>query len=379
MRRKILYVVLAALCCLSLTGCWNYRGLNDMDIVTGLAVDRDMETGLYQLTFEIANTQEAEGDGEVEAKYVESEGETLFDAIRNSKKRLINKLYGGNLQTLIISNQIAKKDGVSGIIEELLRDGEPRETLSVVISQEDSAREILLTDGIDSKLIAYEIHDMIREDSKVTASTKDLPLYQVFSATRGTGKALVLPVVRCIQNGEDMVAEVNGIAMFEGDRMIGYQSPENTMYYLFIVDELDGAALSFPVANSDESISMEIKKSKTKITVSYKDGQITVNLNVKVKLNIMELKSQLNVSKAKERAQLESLTEDILCQHISTFFHEIQTQTGRDIFGLGRLLYQKQPDVWRSVENDWQELFQKASLNVEVTAEMISSGVLKDY
>ncbi|HMM06752.1 MAG TPA: Ger(x)C family spore germination protein [Clostridiales bacterium] len=379
MRRKLLYVVLLALCCLSLTGCWNYRGLNDMDIVTGLAVDRDMETGLYQLTFEIADTQNAEGDGEVEAKYVNSEGETVFDAIRNSKKRLINKLYGGNLQTLIISNQIAQKDGVSGIIEELLRDGEPRETLSVVISQEESASEILLTDGIDSKIIAYEIHDMIQEDSKVTASTKNLPLYRVYSAIQGTGNALVLPVVHVIQNGEDTVAEVNGIAMFEGDQMIGYQSPENTMYYLFIIDEIDGGALSFPAADTDESISLEIKNSKTKISVAYEDGQVTVHLNVKIKLNVTESKSQLNISEAKERKQLETLTEQIVRERISAFFHETQTQTRRDIFGLGRLLYQREPDVWRSVEADWQEYFQNASLSVKVTADMISSGVLKDY
>jgi spore germination protein KC len=379
MIRKLLSAVLIGACCLSLTGCWNYRGLNEMDIVTGLAVDRDTETGLYQLTFEIVDIHESGKDGGIGAKYVESEGETLFSAIRNSKKRLINKLYGGNLQALIISNQIAQQDGVAVILEELLRDGEPRETLSVVISQEETAREILQTQGIDSKIIAYEIHDMIREDSQVTASTKYLPLYKSYNAIRGKGKALVLPVVRSVLNGEDTVAEMNGIALFRDDKMIGYQTSENTMYYLFIVDEIESGALSFPVTSPNESVSLEIKKSKTNTKVSFENGQIMVELSISLKLNIMEIKSQLSISQPQHREQLELLTEQFIIQRISIFFYETQTQTGTDIFGLGSLLYQKDPDLWRAVEDDWQELFQSASLTIEAQADIVSAGVLKDY
>lgn len=379
MKRRICGAALALLCCFSLTGCWNYRGLNDLDIVTGIAVDRNPETGLYDLTFEIADTQNAGAEDEIAAKYVQAQGETIFDTIRNSKKRLINKLYGGNLQTVIISHQIAEQDGVSSVLEELLRDGEPRETLSVVISQEDTAREILLTEGIDSKIIAYEINEMIREDSRVTASTKNLPLYQAYNAIRGPGGSLVLPAARCIENNGQNAAEVNGIALFLKDRLIGYETPENTLYYLFIMDELQNGVISFPVTDPDESVSMQIKSSKASTGVSYENGQLSVALHLKIKLNVMEVKGQLAVSQTQQREQLEVLTEQMISLRISEFFHEIQTRVGVDIFGLGKLLYQKEPEVWRSVEADWESLFQKASLSVAVEADVISSGVMKDY
>lgn len=345
------------LCCMLLSGCWNYRSLNDIDIVTGIAVDKDEATGLYKLTFELIDTQSSGEDGGAAVLYVEAEGKTLFDAIRNSKKRLINKLYGGNMQTLVVSKKVAETEGISAVLEELLRDGEPRETMSVVISQEETAKEILLTKGIDSKIISYEIHEMVEEDSRVTASAMNVPLYSAYNAIKGTGNALVLPAMRCVQNGEETVVEGNGIALFRGDRLDGFLTPGQTKFYLFMLDEIKGGVLSFPVSDPDESVSMEIKGSKSKTEVSYKDGQLTVDLSIKVKLNVMEMKSQLRLSAAQEREELERLTKEYLQKSIRDFFKEVQLQNKRDIFGLGRLLYQKDPTLWRSLESSWDELF----------------------
>ncbi len=367
------------LCCVLLSGCWNYRGLDDIDIVTGIAVDRDGTQGPYHLTFEIID-MEASGEAKGSAVlYVEAEGETLFDAIRNSKKKLINKLYGGNMQTLIISRQIAQTEGVLGILEQLLRDGEPRESISIVISQEETAKDILLTKGIDSKIISYEIHEMVEEDNRVTASVINMPLYRAYNAIKGTGNALALSAMRCVQNGEETVVEGNGIALFQGDRLTDFLTPEKTKFYLFAVDEIEGSVISFPVSRPNDSISMEVKDSKTKTKVDYHDGQLTISLDIKTKLNVMETKSQINLSQAQQRRELERLTEAYLEQHITDFFQEVQLQYQRDIFGLGRLLYQKDPGLWRSLEPVWDELFQNAVIEVRAKAVILSSGVLKNY
>lgn len=189
----------------------------------------------------------------------------------------------------------------------------------------------------------------------------------------------MLPAARCIENNGQNATEVNGIALFLKDRLIGYETPENTLYYLFIMDELQNGVISFPVTDPDESVSMQIKSSKASTGVSYENGQLSVALHLKIKLNVMEVKGQLAVSQAQQREQLEVLTEQMISLRISEFFHEIQTRVGVDIFGLGKLLYQKEPEVWRSVEADWESLFQKASLSVAVEADIISSGVMKDY
>jgi len=376
--KRLIACALVLLFCVSLAGCWDYRGLDEIDIVTGVAVDKDA-SGNYRLTIEIVDTQGSAKEGDIGAKYVEAEGETIFGAIRNSKKRLINKLYGGNMQTLVISRQIAATEGIAVILEELLRDGEPRETLSVVISQEETAKEILLAEGIDSKIISYEIHDMVEEDNRVTAATVNIPLYKAYNAIKGTGNSLTLPAVHRVQNGEETVVEGNGIALFEGDKLIGFLSSKTSMYYLLFRNELQGGVISFPVSRPDDSVSLEIMGCKTTVDVSVQDGQAFVTLSVDIKLNVMEVKSQLGISQSSERQALERQTAMFLQTRIAEFFKDVQAENQTDIFGLGRQLYQKTPDIWDFIEDDWNELFQDAEIQVKVDAKILSAGVLKEY
>ena len=54
----------------------------------------------------------------------------------NTKLRLFNNLYFGNMHTIIISQQLAREDDISEMLDVLLRDIEPLENVSVLVSQE---------------------------------------------------------------------------------------------------------------------------------------------------------------------------------------------------------------------------------------------------
>jgi hypothetical protein len=73
------------------------------------------------------------------------------------------------------------------------------------------------------------------------------------------------------------------------------------------------------------------------------------------------------------------LIEDFVQASITESFAETQTQYKTDVLSLGRLLYQKDPDPWRSLESQGDELFQKARLSVRVKADILAAGVLKNY
>lgn len=379
MKRRLCGVFLCLVCLLLCSGCWNYRGLDTIDIVTGVAVDRDAETGEYLLTFELVDTQGDGDKGEVQAKYVESRGLTLFDSIRNAKMRLINRLYGGNMQCLIISKDIAETEGLLSVLEEFLRDGEPRETMSIAISQQETAKEILHGKGIDSHIISYELHDMIREDNEVTASTKNTPLYMAYNAIKGEGNSLALPAVRCIQNEGETVVEVNGIALFREDRLIGFESAADTMQYLFVVDDVDGGVISFAVTNPSDSVSLEIKSCSSKTQVAYENEQLIIQIQIDVRMNVMEIKSHFNISNSKERRALERRVEEVIQEQVTKFVQRVQQEYKTDVLGLGGMMYRENPSLWRSLRGDWDTVFQNAGIQVAVQADVVSSGVLKNY
>ncbi len=378
MKKGVVFFCLT-LCCVLLGGCWNYQGLDTLDIVTGVAVDKDPATGAYLLTYEMVDTIRTGTDTPTEVKYVESQGPTIFGAIRNAKRRLLNKLYGGNMQAIIISKDIAKEEGVLTILEMWLRDGEPRETLSIAISQEETAKEVLMTKGLDSKIVSFEIHEVIVEDNQTTSSTKNVALYQAYNAIKELGSSLVLPALCVRQNNDDVIMESNGIALFREDKLIGFVSPEQTLYYLFIVDEVESAAFSFPFRSENSEISMEIKKNRSKTAVRYEDGQLYVSVQIKTDMNLTEGKVEANLSQEQERALLEEHAAQTIAAYTRAFFQTVQTEYKTDIFGLGRLLFEDEPDLWRQLADRWDELFTQAQFEVQVIVELTNTGVMKNY
>lgn len=377
--KKCFLILYLLVCCIFFNGCWNYQGLDTLDIVTGIAIDKEHETGMYLITYEMVDTEASGKEASNEIKYVESTGSTIFGAVRNAKKRLLNKMDFGNMKTIIISNQIAEEDGVLVLLEICLRDGEPRETTSVAISQEETAKAILTSKGMDSKIVAYEIDQIIKDDNRVTASTKNLQMYQAYNAIKEKGSSLVLPALHLQKNNEDSVAESNGIALFNGDKLIGFLPPEQTLYYLFIVDEIKGAALSLPYRSGDGEISMEIKKNKSKTSVRYENGQLFVSVKIKTTMNLSEFNTEADLSEWQERDFLESYTANFIKEGVLEVFQSVQTDYQTDIFSLGRLLYEDHPDLWRQLEGNWNEIFSQAQLDVQVTIEVLNTGVLKNY
>jgi spore germination protein KC len=141
MNKRLLVGLTTILLASTLCGCWNYRSLDQVDIVVGIAVDFDKRTNRYKLSYEIADLLSTQKKGSINGKIVESEGKTLFDAVRNAKRKEADKLFFGSAQIIIISQELAREMGIMKVIEWFLRDAECRETMCVALSQEDTARK----------------------------------------------------------------------------------------------------------------------------------------------------------------------------------------------------------------------------------------------
>ena len=92
---RLLFLIIIILISLSLVGCWNYKEINDIYIVAGLAIDRDA-SNLFDVTAEIVNTRQFGGEETIYSEKLESQGETIFSAVRDMIKVSARKLYCSN-------------------------------------------------------------------------------------------------------------------------------------------------------------------------------------------------------------------------------------------------------------------------------------------
>jgi spore germination protein KC len=114
--RYILLVVVLAANTMLLSGCWNYREIDKLAIVAGVAIDREQETNRFLMTTEIIDLKSSGKEVEIKSQKIDTEGETIFDAVRNMIKISAKRLYWSHLKVIIISQDIAK-EGVVQVID----------------------------------------------------------------------------------------------------------------------------------------------------------------------------------------------------------------------------------------------------------------------
>lgn len=379
---KAIACLLAAtfICCL-LGGCWDSRGLDKVSIVTGIAVDKSKESDSgYLISFEVIDITNSVEDNQMSSILLEAEGDTIYDAVSKVEKKLINPMYFGKMQVLVISHQIAESEGVIGILEGFFRDEEPRETINIIISQQKTAKEIIEPDEEVNMIISYEIKKTIDDDKKMTNASKSEQIYVAYNDFHHGSGDFVLPAVRCVDT--EYKKEINGLAVIKDDKLVGYLSAEDTKYFLFAINSIDGGILSFPQkAGEDKAkdVSLFVSKSKTHQSYAYANGSMTFYLDVEASTFLGELKNQTDILEKPQYDQLQARASDVLSERITEKIHRVQDEMGADIYGFGTMVYRSDPVLWEQLHNNWDEVFRNATIVVRSDVKLTNIGFVKKY
>ncbi|MGI6004196.1 MAG: Ger(x)C family spore germination protein [Christensenellales bacterium] len=378
MGRRILAGLISILLALTLCGCWNYRGLDQMNIVVGIAIDFDKQSNLYKLSYEVADLMNAEKEGGVSGKIVKSEGKTLFEAARNAKRREADRLFFGSAHILIISQEVAREIGLLSIIEWFLRDGECRETMCVALSREDTAMTILESPDGMSGVMSSNIHDIITEDHKVSASSMNIQLYQVYNILRSERNSVMLPALHKIKDGDQEICEINGIAVFKEDGLTGFLTAEESKYALFVEDKLQGGILTLSMGGMrTDDISLEIFTNKTKKSFTYEKGKVKVMIQTDTDVAIAENASQMDVTDQAIVKKIQDAAQRMIQENIKDLVAKIQREHNADVFGFGEMIYKQDLELWRALAPFWAQLFPTLEVEVASTVKVVNSAFIR--
>jgi len=381
MLKKKLYILLFIIICMLNTGCWNYIGLNEMTVVSGIAIDKEEKN--YILNFEIYNLQETADGYPIKSEVVKSTGKTIFDAVRNAKKRVLNKLYFNDAKVIIVSEKIAQEDGINSILNWFIRDHEIRENVKLIVSKEKTASELLKTKGLTNTIVSTDIENIIMKDQSVTSTTEEVELYKVFNILNYKGSSLTLPAFSLVKNDNKKVCEVDGIAVFKKDKMVGYLSSEESKYYLLAKGEFKGGIITIEtkIKNSDkdsQNLSLEIKESKSKIKYSSKDkNNLKIKISINTKATIGELQNQNKKLIDKDLKKIEKEAEKIVKKRILKVLDKITKKYDTDILGFGKKLHIENPKKYKKLKKVFDEKFKSIKISINTKFEVYNTGYIK--
>ncbi len=380
MRIKSAAMALMLLAVSITAGCWNYRGLDEMSIVAGMAIDWDEATDEYSVTFEIVDMTGNVKEEGLDSMLLMANGKTLFDAARQSKRRIVSKIYFGHLETIILSEEVARSVDLDDLMDFFLRDAEVRETLAIVVSQEPKACDLLRIEGIGHPMVSFEMEKIIMEDYKVTASTPFVQLYDVHEKLHSEGVEVVLPAFHNADNDGQLVTEANGTAVFKEERLSGFLTPDQTKYYLFVMNEVKGGVLTFSSSGQRrDDTTLEISKSTTKRSFENTDGQMTVKIKIETDTYLNEADVPIDSLDKEQIDMLQRLAAENLMHNVADTIAYVRTQYNSDIFGFGSMIHKKDPKLWNSLKSQWDTLFPALEVRVECKVNIVNTAQIKKH
>ena len=352
--KKFVLIIITLFILLISSGCYNYKEINDMAIVSSIGIDKDNKNDKYIVSAQIMNSKESENSEDSQITVYTREGDTVHEALRNITLKSPRKLYGNHLSKIVLSEEIAK-EGIDNILDTFNRVTEVRNEFIITIVKEDKASDVLkvltTTESIPAEYVKLSLK-IADETSGLTYATK---LDEFISLYLKKGIDPVVPVLK-IDKKEKKGTTINNItttnpiskiviedlAVTNKGKLETYLKNEEVIGYNFLRNQIQ--KMIIPVKCDDENnyASISILKNKTKNNATKKDNKYIINFNINSEAIITEYNCRKDLTDEKVIKELEKDTEKKIKRYIKKSLNK-QKETKGKFLGLERIIYLDYP------------------------------------
>ncbi|MEH6995283.1 Ger(x)C family spore germination protein [Neobacillus drentensis] len=368
-------------------GCSNYRELNQLGLIIAMGIDvsQDMENG-YRVTFQVINPSQLSPTGVstgIPVSNYTAEAETLVDAYRRASIIIPRNNDVSHLSLVVISEELARK-GTGLVFDAFERGKQAKSTFPVFIARGTSAENVLgVVEPLESNP-TKSVRSTSENNQKIYGISKTTPLHEVIATLSSEGKDLLLTGIKLnkkltsknqnqnLNNIKPSVIEVSGLAIFKKDKLVSWYDEEMARNAHLILSEID--TTSFPIPCKKKKMTLITKRSKGSIKTLLKPIP-TLQVNIAINTEISEMNCTKDLTDTKVLTDIEKdLEKEIIRQVQRTI--QISQGTGTDVFGFGSTLSKENPRYWKKHKKEWNTIFSKAKVEVNVKASINDSGLV---
>jgi spore germination protein KC len=364
-----------------LTGCWNRVEINDIAIVTAIGLDL-VEDDKLRLTLQVAVPSKlvtgGTGGSSGKSTIVISEtGATVSEAYRNIQGKLSRRIFFSQSRVLLIGEDLAKK-GVFHIVDFHTRYAEPRINSFIMFTKGKASKIINSMPKFES-VSAEEMRELAKMGLKVYV--RDFLNMLLTEGIEPFASQFTLkPLEVSTKNKSGETQAVSGIAVFKGDKLVGWMDEVETRGLLWIRNEIKTGVITIkiPEEKGGGNISMEIIRGETNIVPILKQGELKLDVDVVTELSVIENDSKVNLHETKVIEEIQTNTEEEISKRIEMIIEKAKKEYKSDIFGFGQSVYKKYPKEWNThYKKNWENEFAQTKVTIHSKALVRRIGLIK--
>jgi spore germination protein KC len=368
------------------SGCWSQKELTDLAFIAAFGIDKN-EEGRYVGTFQIINPgnvagglQGGGGDPRPPVNIYSATGDNLVEVSRRASGRVSRRLYYAHTNLVVISDKLAKEEGINNIFDALDRDPEVRTTATVVIAHDTKVADIVKTLTPLDKIPANKVIKTLKFTERRWGEHMNVNIQEVMKSLVSPGKEPVITGFYLNGNAEqakkmeniqetnpEATLEVNGLAIFKEGKLVDWFQGETARGGVWILDKIKSTDVNINWEGKKEAIAYKVIRQKTKVSANMKKGQPQISIHVRAEGDIGEVTVPVNLTDPHVLMNIEKALEKEIKKEIHDAVQRAQKNKS-DIFGFGEAVHRSDPKAWKKLKHDWNDVY-FPELEVDVTVD----------
>ena len=366
--------ILLLLFILFLGGCYNYKELNKIGIVSSISIDK--KDNEYLVGAQVMNIKNKDDTTFSNVIVFESKGKTIEEALRRMTEKSDKKLYGGHLGKLVLSEEVSR-ESIIDVIDLFQRLPEIKDEFTITISKNIEANKVIKIMTSSGSIPADYVKSTIDSADLESALTYSSKLDEFVSYYL---KKYIDPVVSVIEvkNYDDSSMKtsnkettypktkiiLNNIAITHNGKLEKYLNNDETIGYNFIRNNIN--QMIIPIKCDKNYASISILNSKTKNKVKKIDNKYIIYLNIDVNASINEYNCVKDLDNKDTIISLQNKTEKKIKNYITKV---LNIKSNSEFLGLRRFIFLEYPKY----NNEEYEVNTKVNVNISSMGDIRNS------
>lgn len=379
MKKVILLIFLTFIC----TGCYNYKELNELGIVSAMGISKDGD--LYNLDIQLLNVLDSEKSGlnKSPITVISGQGETIFEAARSMNRKTSKVFFLADVDYVFLDQSVLN-DGLDEIMDFLIRDTRLSLNFLVVTSTENKSLDILSSISHFDTNSANNLYDAIMNSETRYGGINSLHVRELINNYYAKGKYTIFPNVyikdtsKSSENDSledsksESYVEVKNMVFFKDKEAIEL-TDEETKGVNFLRNKIKNATLTIECDGGYFTI--ETLESKMKLKSKLNIDQINVKGNVGAEIVYYGCKD--NLDNADVLKSISKKAEKEVESYITKAFNKSK-KYNYDFLGLGNYIYKNNYKYFDFENKDWnKDGLNKLNLKYNIDVSLYKQGNLR--
>lgn len=371
-----------------LTGCWSANELNELTLITSMAIDKEEDGYLVTLAITVPSEATINAPGRSASTVVSStKGINACDAFRKTSSKTSRTPNLSHIQNIIISEELAK-EGILPAIDCVIRDDQLRPTSFLFIAKGVKAKDVLAINTSIEHSASSKITQMIKNAEVNYSIANAVSLVEFINSLTTPDKEAYLPGIgvygdlekgNTVDNSQDVapsaIIYLAPYALFKKDKMIAWLDDYTSKGVNFLLNDVKSTMINYQCDN-DRYFVLDVRKAKTKIKVNTKGKVPKFTISADIKGTICQADCRLDLTKTSKVKELENKFQRVIKQQLQKTMDGLLTNYTSDVLGLGGYIHRKDHKLWKNLNKDWEQVFKNLQYEIKVKVTIVQPGAI---